>query len=59
MTQNHVVEPTFMQLLMKNGYVHDENSAQQAQTRKNRPWHVSTQKQKLEELESNSDDDYN
>lgn len=49
------VEPTFIQLLSKNGYVVEDSSKEKRQ----RAWHVPSQAQKMEHLESDSDDDYN
>lgn len=43
-----------MQLLSRNGYV-DYNEGQDA---RKRAWHVPSQKEQMQQLESDSDEDY-
>lgn len=48
------IEPTFIELLKKNGYVVEDSS----KTARQRAWHVPSAKQQLEQLESDSEEDY-
>jgi hypothetical protein len=51
---NETLGPTFVQLLSRNGYV-DYNEGQDA---RKRAWHVPSQKEQMQQLESDSDEDY-
>jgi len=50
----HKKKPTFIELLKKNGYVVEDSS----KTARQRAWHVPSAKQQLEQLESDSEEDY-